>query len=310
MNNPKLLAWVFLILLGIIWGGSFLAVAFALPDFGPATIAAIRIAMGALLVTAMSFLLGHGLPTPKTVDGRKTLLFAFGMALTSNALPFTLLGWAQQEVSSGYAGITMAVVPLLVLPFSHFLIPSERLTLLKTIGFVLGFIGVVILIGPKSILDSGGGDDENLARIACVVAACCYAIGSIFTRLSPKGPLLAFSSAALIFATILMIPYALVTEGLPVAYSIQGAVAILYLGIFPTAIATAMLVYVIKTAGPPFMSLVNYMVPVWAVVFGIAFRSEAFPKQFLGALLLILLGLAVSQIRPTWFQRRNRADQV
>lgn len=295
MENRGIFAWILLILLGMIWGGSFMAVALALPDFGPITIAAIRIAMGAALVTAISFAIGHGLPDRRTAEGRKTYLFAFGMAMFSNAIPFTLLSWGQLHVSSGYAGITMAVVPLLVLPLSHFLIPGERLSGVKILGFIIGFVGVVILIGPRSILESGGSDVENIARLACVLASCCYAFGSIFTRLSPRGPLLAFSSAALIFASLVMIPFALIIEGIPEAASMTSWIAVLYLGIFPTALATAILVYVVKTSGPSFLSLVNYMVPVWAVLFGLTFLSEKLPTQFVGALGLILVGLAISQ---------------
>ncbi len=297
MQNRGVLVWTLLILLGMIWGGSFLAVAVALPGFGPVTIAAIRISMGAVLVTVISFAIGHGLPDWRTPIGRKTYAFALGMAMFSNAIPFSLLSWGQQHVSSGYAGITMAVVPLLVLPLAHFFVPGERLTFIKTVGFVIGFIGVVILIGPRSILESGGSDVENVARLACIGASFCYAFGSLFTRLSPHGPLLAFSSAALIFATVFMIPFALIAEGIPHSAGTGPWLAVLYLGIFPTALATAMLVYVVKTAGPSFLSLVNYMVPVWAVIFGLVFLSEQLPSQFIGALGLILLGLAVSQLR-------------
>ncbi len=297
MQNRGVLVWTLLILLGMIWGGSFLAVAVALPGFGPVTIAAIRISMGAVLVTVISFAIGHGLPDWRSPTGRKTYAFALGMAMFSNAIPFSLLSWGQQHVSSGYAGITMAVVPLLVLPLAHFFVPGERLTFIKTVGFVIGFIGVVILIGPRSILESGGSDVENVARLACIGASFCYAFGSLFTRLSPHGPLLAFSSAALIFATVFMIPFALIAEGIPHSAGTGPWLAVLYLGIFPTALATAMLVYVVKTAGPSFLSLVNYMVPVWAVIFGLVFLSEQLPSQFIGALGLILLGLAVSQLR-------------
>ncbi len=289
------LVWTLLILLGLIWGGSFLAVALALESFGPITIAAIRISLAAVIVTGISFAIGHGLPETVTPTGRKIWVHSFGMALFSNAIPFALLSWGQQHVTSGYAGITMAVVPLLVLPLSHFLVPDQRLTRIKTLGFMVGFIGVVILIGPAQILASEGGDVENIARIVCIVASCCYAIGSIITRLSPQGPLLAFSSAALILAALVVTPIALLVEGIPQVPSTQALWAVIYLGVFPTALATAMLVYVVKTAGPPFLSLVNYQVPIWAVIFGTVLLSEALPGQFIWALGLILLGLAVSQ---------------
>ena len=115
------------------------------------------------------------------------------MAVFSNALPFTLLAWGQRQVTSGFAGITMAVVPLLVLPLAHVFVPGERLTPRKAAGFAIGFAGVVVLIG------TGGtepGDAPALARLACVAASACYAIGAIVTRLAPSGSSLAFGAGA------------------------------------------------------------------------------------------------------------------
>lgn len=302
MQNPGLKNWLLLILLGLIWGGSFLAVSYALEGFGPITIAAVRIAIGAVIVTAASILLGHGLPSFVTAEGRRTWVFALGMALFTNAIPFSLLSWAQQHVSSGYAGITMAMGPLFVLPLSHYLVPGHRLTPVKTFGFFVGFAGVVILIGPAQILQSGGSDIENIARLAAVGASACYAIGSIITRLSPQGPQLAFGAAALMLASVILLPVALVVEGVPAMPEPRALLGLLYLGVVPTALATVILVFVIKSAGPAFMSLVNYQVPVWAVIFGMVFLGESLPASFLWALGLILAGLAISQARLARFR--------
>ena len=291
-SRPGLLQWSMLLALGMIWGASFLGVAKALESFDPITIAALRIALAAVILTGVSFAMGIGLP-----KDRRTWAFAFGMGLFSNAIPFTLLSWGQQHVTSGYAGITMAVVPLLVLPLSHFLIPGMRLTPIKTLGFGIGFIGVVVLIGPARILQSGGGDIENIARIACVVASMCYAVGAIITRLAPKGEAMAFSSAALIMGTLVALPIALSVEGIPSAPTLPALAGLLYLGVFPTALATIMLVFVINTAGPPFLALVNYQVPIWAVIIGMVVLNEALPNSFIWALGLILLGMAVAQIK-------------
>jgi len=291
-TRPGPLQWTLLLALGMIWGASFLGVEKALESFAPITIAALRIGLAAVILTGVSFAMGVGLP-----KDRRTWVFAFGMGLFSNAIPFTLLSWGQQHVTSGYAGITMAVVPLLVLPLSHFLIPGMRLTPIKTLGFGIGFIGVVVLIGPARILQSGGGDIENIARIACVVASMCYAIGSIITRLAPQGDAMAFSAAALLMGSLIALPVALAVEGLPHAPTLPALAGMLYLGIFPTALATIMLVYVVKTAGPPFLSLVNYQVPVWALIIGMVVLNEALPSSFIWALGLILLGLAVAQFK-------------
>ena len=107
------------------------------------------------------------------------------MGVFSNALPFALLSWGQRHVTSGFAGITMAVVPLLVLPLAHLFVPGERMTARKVAGFVVGFAGVVLLIG------TGGPSPaaRALARLACVAASSCYAVGAIVTRLAPPRPL-------------------------------------------------------------------------------------------------------------------------
>ena len=296
MTRPGLFPWTLLLLLGMIWGASFLGVEKALESFPPITIAALRIGIAAIILTGASFVMGKGLP-----KDRRTWVFAFGMGMFSNAIPFTLLSWAQQHVTSGYAGISMAVVPLLVLPLSHFLIPGMRLTPKKALGFGIGFIGVVVLIGPAKILQSGGGDIENIARIACVVASMCYAIGSVITRLAPQGDAMAFSTAALIMGALVALPIGLAVDGMPIMPTTPALLGQLYLGIFPTALATIMLVYIVKTAGPPFLSLVNYQVPIWAVIIGMVVLGETLPSSFLWALGLILLGLAVAQIK---LQRR------
>jgi len=292
MTRPGLLQWSLLLALGMIWGASFLGVEKALESFPPITIAALRIALAAVILTGASFAMGIGLPKDK-----RTWLFAFGMGLFSNAIPFTLLSWGQQHVTSGYAGITMAVVPLLVLPLSHFLIPGMRLTKIKALGFGIGFIGVVVLIGPAKILQSGGGDIENIARMACVIASMCYAIGAVITRLAPSGEAMAFSAAALIMGALVAVPIALMVEGLPTWPTTPALLGQLYLGVFPTALATIMLVFIVKTAGPPFLSLVNYQVPIWAVIIGMVVLKEDLPSSFIWALGLILAGLAVAQIK-------------
>jgi len=291
-SRPGLLQWSLLLSLGVIWGASFLSVEKALESFTPITIAALRIGLAAIILTGVSFIMGVGLP-----KDRRTWVFAFGMGMFSNAVPFTLLAWGQQHVTTGYAGITMAVVPLLVLPLSHFLIPGMRLTLKKTIGFSIGFIGVVVLIGPARILQSGGGDIENIARIACVLASMCYAIGAVITRLAPQGEAMAFSAAALLMGAVIAMPIALAVDGVPSAPTLPALTGLLYLGIFPTALATIMLVFIVKTAGPPFLSLVNYQVPIWAVIIGMVVLKEELPSSFIWALGLILLGLAVAQVK-------------
>jgi drug/metabolite transporter (DMT)-like permease len=300
-SSPSPLAWLVLVILGLIWGGSFLGVELALTGFGPLSIAAVRIALAAVLLVAMALVAGHGLPATASARGRRIWLHCLGMGLFSNALPFALLSWGQRQVTSGFAGITMAVVPLLVLPLAHVFVPGERMTVRKSIGFAVGFLGVVLLIGPGAP-PPGEEAVPVLARLACIAASCCYAIGSIITRRAPAGPYLSFGAGGLLMAAVMIVPLALAVEGLPAEPPPQALLGALYLGIFPTALATVMLVFVIQSAGPSFLSLVNYQVPVWAVIIGMVALGEDLPPQFVGALALILAGLAVSEARA----RRGR----
>ncbi len=293
---PPPLAWLLLFLLGLTWGGSFLGVAKALTGFGPLTIAAARIAIAAAILTVIVLATGQGLPSRATAIGRRIWLHCLGMGIFSNALPFALLAWGQERVSSGFAGITMAVVPLLVLPLAHVFVPGEQMTLRKAAGFVIGFLGVALLVG---VGDGGSAGGVGLARIACVAASCSYAVGAIITRLAPPGPTVSFGAAGLLIASAISVPLALVFEGWPASPPLPALLGVLYLGIFPTALATIALVYVVQSAGPSFMSLVNYQVPVWAVILGLVVLDEDLPPQFLGALALILAGLAVSQLRTS-----------
>jgi len=127
-------------------------------------------------------------------------------------------------------------------------------------------------------------------------AALCYAIGSIVTRLCPHTNMLSLSSAAMICAATLIVPMALWQEGLPTQASALSVASILYLGILPTAVAQVLVVQVIRDAGPSFMSLVNYQVPIWSAVIGTLVLSEPLPASLWLALLLILVGLGLSQL--------------
>ncbi|CUH68346.1 putative inner membrane transporter YedA [Thalassovita autumnalis] len=293
-NQPGLINWIKLITLGIIWGASFMAVSVALNDMGPMSIAAVRILIGALSVLALIRVMGISLPSLSSGEGRIIWLAAAGMGFFSNALPFTLLSWGQTYVNSGFAGVCMAIVPLFVLPLSHVFVPEERMTFRRTLGFSVGFVGVLVLIGLDAFA-SAGTDFESLARIACLAASLCYAIGAIITRLCPQVNMLSLSAAALICGSVMIVPVALWQEGVPSLPTTTPLLAILYLGIFPTAVAQILLVQVARSAGPSFLATVNYQVPVWSVIFGALLLSEAVPPQLFAALALILGGLLLSR---------------
>ncbi len=294
MQEISALNWLRIGALGVIWGASFMFVSVALTGAGPFFVAAVRIVLGAGFLLCLLWLKGRKLPAIRGSDGVRIWGFSLIIALFSNVFPFILLSWALQSVASGFAGVCMAAVPLLILPLAHVLVPGERMSLRRLAGFVLGTVGVVVLIGPEAFA-STGKDLESLARLACLGAAGGYAIGSIATRLSPEVDRLSLSALVLTLAAGIIVPLALIVEGWPTALNISSLLALLYLGILPTGVAQILLVQVNREAGPSFFSLVNYMVPVWSVVLGALVLAEALPPSLLAAMTLILAGVGMSQ---------------
>ena len=291
-------SWVMVVLLGLIWGGAFLTIELALPGITPFWLAAARISIGTVLTVAAW--LGAGV-----WRGQGARLFArpagvadwvnIGfIAVLSSAAPFMLLSWGQQYVTSGFAGVSMASAALIVLPLAHFLIPGERITWRRGAGFVIGFAGVVLLIGDQ-VFASSGASLEFPGRLACLVAAGCYAVSSIQVRRLPAVDPLGLSAVLLAIGAVCVIPVAWAVEGPPPSIDTRTAMAVGFLGLVPTAAAGLLRVVLARTAGPVFLSLVNYQVPIWSVLLGALVLSEALPPSLIWAMALILLGVGLSQ---------------
>ncbi len=291
MTSPPTPAnWFSIFGLGLIWGGTFMVVSIALTGFGPLTVACARTSLGALALLTLMGVLRRPLPQ---LD-RRMLKYLIVIGLMNTALPFALLSWGQQYVPSAFAGISMAALPLFVLPLAH-IFSDEKLSPRKLIGVCFGFCGAIVLIGP-GVLRIGTGM-EPLGQIACLMASLSYAISSVMTRRCPPIDSVTLAALTLLVGASALIPAMLWFEGVPGWTDNRAGFAILFLGLIPTALAMQLRVFVIRSAGAVFMTLVNYQVPLWSVVFGALVLNEVLPLRFFVALGLILFGLTVSQWR-------------
>jgi drug/metabolite transporter (DMT)-like permease len=218
------------------------------------------------------------------------------LAILGNCLPFFLIAWGQQTIDSALAGILVSVMPLATLVLAHFFVAGERVTRLRLVGFVIGFAGIVVLMGPTALTGLGG---EALAQAAVLGGALCYAGNSVLARLTIATDFLVASTAVLIVASVLMVPIAVMVDhpwsGTPSAGSIA---AIVWLGIGPTALATILYFRLIAAAGPTFMAIVNYLSPLVALLAGMTLMGERPGPTAVAGLLLILLGIALSRGAP------------
>lgn len=283
-------AWVMIATLGVVWGASFMFIELALTGITPFWLAASRILLASVVTTAIWQMRGAKFYRSEARAGWPLLL---SVGAASTALPFMLLSWGQQYVTAGFAGVCMGMMPLLVLPLAHFF-AGEHMTRRKTIGLIVGFFGVCVLIGPEAFRSSGQ-TGEMLGRIACLLAACCYAASSILTRRMPPIDAIGLSAVTLWIGAVIVTVVAVVEEGAPPLPTGQVLVVIIVLGLVQTAMANLLRIMVIQSAGPTFTSLVNYQVPVWSVIFGIVLLGEPAEPSLFAALVLILIGVALSQ---------------
>ncbi|AXI47365.1 EamA family transporter [Sulfitobacter sp. SK012] len=286
------LSWLMVAILGLTWGGTFMVTEIALTGMTPFWLAASRIVLASFVLCAVWAARGFALFEEQPSNAQLGVLVFIGLG--SSAVPFALLAWGQQYVSSGFAGVSMASVALIVLPLAHFMVPGERLNTRKIVGFVIGFVGVCVLIGGQAF-ESSGTALEGPGRIACVGAASCYAISSILLKRLPSVDPIGLASVLLIIGAFLAVPMAWLIEGPPVLPETDILLVLAFLGIVPTAAANFLRVLVVRSAGPVFMSLVNYQVPVWSVVLGALILGEPLPSSLLLAMGLILFGVGISQ---------------
>lgn len=283
-------SWLMILALGLTWGATFMVIEIALRGITPFWLAAARIGFAAALMTAVWLARGGRLFLEAARDWPAMVV----IGLLSSAVPFMLLSWGQQYTTSGFAGVSMAAVALMVLPLAHVMVPGERMTLRRTAGFVIGFAGVVVLIGAQAF-SSTGAALEPFGRLACLGAAGCYALSSVWMRRLPAIDPIGLATVLLIIGAAMVIPAALIVEGPPPAIDGQTLAVLALLGLVPTAGANILRVVVIRSAGPTFMSLTNYIVPVCSVVLGALVLSEPLPPSLLWALALILAGVFLSQ---------------
>lgn len=283
-------SWAMIAILGLIWGSTFLVIEFALTGMTPIWVAAARIIFAAPILGA--FWAYTGKPLTQDPSGFP-LHFLIINAAFSFVIPFSLIAWGQQFVNSGFVGISMSTVPIWLLPMAHVFVAGERLTLRRIIGVATGFIGVLILIGP-SALRLGTGM-ELWGQLACLGAAFCYGVGAVVMRRLPPCDPIALAGTLTLVSAVMIIPVAYAIDGMPPLPTGDAIWALVVLGLVPTAFATLLRVYVIRTAGPTFMTLTNFQVPLWSVFLGIWILDEPAPTTLWIALGLVLLGVGISQ---------------
>ena len=266
-QSPNSLDYMLLFGLSAIFGMSFIFTNISVREIPPLTVAAGRLLIALLIVYPIMRIQKQRLPAIG-----KIWLTIFLSGLLGNALPFALISWGQVKVEAGLAAIFMAVMPLATIVFAQFLTVDERINRWKLIAVLLGFAGIVVLMGFDSLSELG---DETLRQLAILLAAFCYALNAIVTRKLTSIPKYSMTSALMIAACVLIVPFSLILDQpLSLSPTASSLMAILALAIGPTAIATMLILIIIDRSGATFLSQINFMVPLLGVVLGAVLLQE------------------------------------
>ena len=288
MQAPQMTSkdWVLIVLLALVWGIAFFLTEICLRDLGPVTLACGRVGFAALALLAIAMLRGERLPW-----GPADWAPLAVMGLINNALPFSLIMWGQTSIDSGLASILNATTPLFTFVLAHLLTRDERMNLRGATGIAIGFLGAVVLIGPAAL---GGIGKESWGQFAVLAAAVSYAIAGIYGRRLRRFSPLAAAAGMLTAATVIMLPLAMVLEA-PWTATPSAAtwLALGTLAIVSTACAYIIYFTVLASAGATNLLLVTFLIPIAAVILGVALLSEELTPTALSGMLLIFLGLAV-----------------
>jgi len=288
IRRPGLFDISRLFLVGIIWGGAFLFISLALTDFGPVSIAAWRVLMGAVVLTLIAFLAGSRFPNSARHWG-----YIFIVGALNSAVPFFLISWGQQFISSAESALLMAMGTFCALIVSHFTSVDERINTPRAMGVGVGFIGVLVLVFWE-MMESGMGG--LMGQIAVMTAGCSYAVSTVIVRRITHLPSLSTSAGTMLSASLYMVPLAFLLENpLPRQASLLSIGSLGYLGIIATALAITVRFTIIRANGAVFMAQVGYLVPLFGVLWSGLYFADAINLQTVLSLGLILAGIAITR---------------
>lgn len=286
--------WSWIILLGAIWGCSFVFNAILIREIGPVWVTAFRVSIGAL--GCWMVMLALRKPVPR--DPMLWLQLG-GLGIIAYAIPFALFPLAQAHLASGVAAIINALTPMVTALISHLWIGGEKATRTKFTGVGIGFAGAAILVSPAL---TSGGTSQLWAVLACLGATLCYALSLNITRSYKHIEPTALASIALTGAAVIAVPAAFLVEGVPVITRAETWGAAIAIGLLSTAFTFQIMYRILPRVGATNFATTTFIAPISALLIGVTVLGETvLPIQLLG-MVVIFFGLLFidGRIRQLW----------
>tara|TARA_Y100000741_G_scaffold298647_1_gene239708 strand:+ start:428 stop:1309 length:882 start_codon:yes stop_codon:yes gene_type:complete len=283
MRQPKLVDYILLTVLALIWASAFFNIKIATYSYGPVTIAFLRVFFGAIPVLLLCFY-------------KKIKIEAFSkdwhwfamIGFINLVAPFFLIAYGVKSVQSNLAAILMSTTPLSSTILGHFYTKNEKFNFIKTIGILIGFSGIVYLFSDNLLIN----DSNFISALLILLGSTCYVIGGVLTLKISKKKNENVTGSILIWAIIILIPLvSFIEKPWNLNPSVQSTISVIYLGVVSTGLAWLLRFRILKNNGLIFQSQVSYLIPIFGMILSYIFLKEMITPKILVSLTAVAVGL-------------------
>ena len=285
MKTPTLTDYTLLVILALIWASAFFNIKISTYSFGPVTIAFLRVLLGSIPVLLLCYY-----KKIKIEAFSKDWPWFASIGFINLVVPFFLIAYGVKSVQSNLAAILMSTTPLSSTILGHFYTKNEKFNLIKTIGVLIGFFGIVYLFSDNIVIN----ENNFISALLILFGSTCYVIGGVLTLKISKKRNENVTGSILTWATIILLPLVLIfDEPWNLNPRLDSTLSLIYLGIFSTGIAWLLRFYILKHNGLVFQAQVAYLIPIFGVILGFLILNEAITSKVIISLVAVIIGIFI-----------------
>jgi len=285
MRESKSFDYFLLTVLAFIWASAFFNIKIATYSYGPLTIAFLRIFFGAIPVVLLCYI-----KKIKIEAFSKDWLWFASIGIINLVIPFFLIAYGVQKVQSNLAAILMASTPLTAAGLAHFFTKNEKINLIKSIGVLIGFSGIVFLFSDNILIN----ENNIFSAFLILFGSCFYVIGGLLTIKISNKKNENVTASILIWGALVLMPICLFLEQpWNLNPRLDSTLSLIYLGIFSTGIAWLLRFYILKHNGLVFQAQVAYLIPIFGVILGFLILNEAITSKVIISLIAVIIGIYI-----------------
>ncbi len=283
MKQPKLIDYILLTLLALIWASAFFNIKIATYSFGPVTIAFLRVFFGAIPVLLLCYY-----KNIKIEAFSKDWYWFAIIGFINLVAPFFLIAYGVQSVQSNLAAILMSTTPLSSTVLGHFYTKNEKFNFIKTFGILIGFSGIIYLFSDNLLIN----ENNFLSALLILLGSTCYVIGGVLTLKIAKKKNENVTGSILIWAIIILIPLVIfIEQPWNIMPRLDSTISVIYLGLVSTGIAWLLRFRILVNNGLIFQSQVSYLIPIFGTILSYIFLKELITIKVLISLIAVSIGI-------------------